>query len=111
MKLHNGKLPKSVAGSWSWGSHIPEHVWAKCRELLPKHKTENCPFVSEGDKLFRLIQSGKIEKGMPEYEAFEHIVWESMFNYLNEVSPKGYYFGSHIGDGSDFGFWEVNDLY
>lgn len=27
---------------------------------------------------------------------------------LNEEAPVGYYFGAHEGDGSDFGFWEVD---
>lgn len=28
---------------------------------------------------------------------------------LNRVAPKGYYFGSHPGNSSDFGYWEIED--
>lgn len=37
------------------------------------------------------------------------IVLEELFDILNEVAPEGYYFGAHSGDGSDFGFWEINE--
>lgn len=29
-----------------------------------------------------------------------------LFDTLNSYAPEGYYFGAHIGDGSDFGFWK-----
>jgi hypothetical protein len=32
-----------------------------------------------------------------------------LFDYLNNCAPEGRYFGAHIGDGSDFGFWESED--
>ncbi len=34
---------------------------------------------------------------------------ESLFDTLNDYAPDGYYFGSHEGDGSDFGYWKVID--
>lgn len=31
---------------------------------------------------------------------------EDLLDRLNECAPEGFYFGTHPGDGSDFGFWE-----
>jgi hypothetical protein len=33
---------------------------------------------------------------------------DELMDMLNDVAPKGYYFGSHPGDGADFGWW-AND--
>lgn len=34
---------------------------------------------------------------------------ESLYNRLDECSAKGYYFGAHPGNGSDYGWWEDED--
>ncbi len=34
---------------------------------------------------------------------------DGVLDLLNEYAPEGMYFGAHPGDGSDFGFWRIDD--
>lgn len=45
-----------------------------------------------------------LEETDPEYLAY---VYESLCDALNIIAPEGTYFGSHPGDGSLLGFWEI----
>lgn len=38
-----------------------------------------------------------------------NVLNEDVNDFLNEIAPNGYYFGAHPGDGSDFGFWPVEE--
>lgn len=47
----------------------------------------------------------------PDYDSEESdYCMESLFDALAEVAPPFCYFGSHPGDGSDYGFWPCEDL-
>jgi len=39
----------------------------------------------------------------------DYILWETVFGLMGELAPEGYIFGAHPGDGSDFGFWEIEE--
>lgn len=41
-------------------------------------------------------------------EPYSDAAWEvlaTLEDYLQDHAPEGHYFGAHVGDGSDFGFW------
>ena len=37
------------------------------------------------------------------------VTYDLMLEYLCELTPSGYYFGSHPENSTDIGFWEVED--
>ena len=45
-----------------------------------------------------------------DYESLEsasYLLNEDIFQYMDDIAPKNYYFGSQEGDGALIGFWKV----
>ena len=38
-------------------------------------------------------------------EDISYFLNETLWDIMNSYAPEGYYFGSHPGDGSDYGYW------
>lgn len=95
----------ATPGSVSWGTMRPQ-------DLIPR-------FLEELKGLDEDRYAEYMER-IPEdaWDDEEHSWWTSedasdllheLFDVLDEYAPEGYYFGSHPGDGSDYGFWPIDD--
>jgi hypothetical protein len=65
-----------------------------------------------------MVSPGRIEYLRSEFkEAVEadntedlgYIVWEEMWDEIEDNAPEGYYFDSCEGDGACFGIWPITD--
>jgi hypothetical protein len=82
---------RTYTGTVSHGTLNPSHLIPDFLDLLTA---------------FRHPEAEKIRAEIAEWE---HGVLSELFEKLNEVAPEGHYFGAHPGNGSDFGFWPVEE--
>ena len=68
--------------------------------------------MAVGGIMARLDHKWRDASGLAYFES-EHCQEDIEFlsDALNEYAPVGCYFGTHPGDGSDFGFWPCEDLH
>jgi len=93
------------------------HATLRPQDLLPAFLdviTETPEYV-QLVILSRIIPTGIIESfgcdaEDPWWDSDECLgIMGELFDVLNNYAPEGYYFGSHPGDGSDFGYWKLEE--
>lgn len=83
--------------SISHGTMLPNNIWEAIKSegldsLIPQETAE------------WMEAALKSEDQEEQDEALGQV-----FDELNALAPEGFYFGSHPGDGSDYGFWQDPD--
>ena len=79
----------------SHGTMRPEDLIPEFLEVLE----ELNPKVSESAKRWNELAIQEVQSQF----------LSELFDLLNEEAPEGFYFGSHPGDGSDYGFWQMEE--
>ena len=79
----------------SHGTMRPEDLIPKFLEVLE----ELNPKISESAKHWNELA---IEEAQSQFLS-------ELFDLLDQEAPEGFYFGSHPGDGSDYGFWQMEE--
>lgn len=100
------------------------HILPKCYDLIVAYnlrtdiKTEitkvfvNTLATTSKEKLLPTFENqyySRIEIPDNKQEESGYIFNELIFNYFNNISPKGFYFGSSEGDGACFGWFKIEE--
>lgn len=77
---------------------------AKLKELDATGAHEHV--IGEAEAYALILETNRSEGVV----AYGQMVLDELTDALDEYAPEGWYFGTHPGDGSDFGYWPAEDL-
>lgn len=82
------------------------HATMRNKDLIPAF-VEELERIDTKREFNDLVKKGKriIKSEDWDSENTSYFLNETIFNALNYFAPSQCYFGSHVGDGSDYGFW------
>jgi len=108
--MKTGKFKIASFGSIS-------HATMRNQDLIPRFASElrylghRSTELTAIESRFSRAMNGKHGESDSYFESEESAFdLEWLFDALNEHSPAYGYFGSHAGDGSDYGFWMDEDI-
>jgi len=68
-------------------------------------------FTVEFDMIYREFLALQDNDPRWHSDALAYILREDVWEAMQEIAPDGYYFGSHPGDGCDYGYWLAEEDY
>lgn len=86
------------------------HATMRPEDLIPTFASFLNGYVVQNDPANEYAELVNEAMAFTAFDTEEaHYLLEELFDALNEVSPYDCYFGSHPGDGSDYGFWTAEE--
>jgi hypothetical protein len=98
MKKRDYPIGSISSGTMRNEDLIPDFVWTLKHLAKEWKRKDHLNLCKEIEK--RMKDEGYFESDDAEYD-----LNEDLFDALNEYAAPYFYFGSHPGDGSDYGFW------
>lgn len=101
MRIERYGIDPDEVGTVIWGTSRMRHILPALLEELERHAPAKAQEI-----LSSYPEIGEAEGGDDFWvsEVADDALW-ALEDALNEVAPRGFYFGTHPGDGTDFGFW------
>ena len=78
------------------------YEYQKYKDIIKEARRYRNFLIKHEDKLYKPYHK-KMRDSI--FETVSYLINEDLFDALNEFAPPNHYFGSHPGDGSDYGFW------
>ena len=90
------------------------HGTMRTQDLLPEFLDairDTAEYAQLIAQPFGVIPAHAIDDDLNEWWHSEDasFVVDELFDVLDSYAPDGYYFGAHPGDGSDYGFWVIEE--
>lgn len=97
------KFRRPNIGSISTGTLKPEDLI----ETFVYELRQQRPLHREHRAILRSVEGNMRRMKSPAYFTTEQPRWDvdALIDALEAYAPEGFYFGSHPGDGADFGYW------
>lgn len=103
--------PKGQPGTLIHGTLRNEDLIPAFKRLFFSLDKSRCrDFMNANDNLLKALCDLECHIENDWWESEEAtFICDELNDILNGYAPEGHYFGAHPGDGSDFGFWPIDD--